>query len=101
MRCPRCKRELPTYILDPEYDFQRCDCGRCFKLDEIRRLVEAEDCLLVREGDIMSEDFSTDWCEDCSASCILGNPDAGNVDLVQDEENNWVYPEDLSEMEDV
>ena len=94
MHCPRCKNELPAYIFDPACDFQRCECGRRIRIHEMRQLIEPTDCLLVREHDLLPEEFSTDLCIDCHVDCILSNPD-NDFDLVEDEEENWVYPEDL------
>lgn len=92
---------MPICIFDPEYESPHCNCGKRISIGEIRDLIEAEDCLLVRENKISAEEFSTDICIDCPADRILGNPEAGKWDYVQDEEGNYEYPEDLDNQYDL
>ena len=98
MNCPRCQCELPKAFFESDTDWEDLfTCPRCGKrIPErmVRQLMEPSDCLLVREKEITEDEFSEDWCQDCHAACVLANPESDSH-LVQDEEDNWCYPEDL------
>ena len=96
MRCPKCQRELPVRILDPECEFERCRCGCPITIKVLRYRVEPCNCLLVMEREISPEEFNADFCDDCHANCILANRES-DIDLIQDEENNWEYLDEKTE----
>ena len=100
MKCPKCKNQLPREFFESSYNFSadlRC-CNCNFKITRkiINANIEPGDCIQVREGIISAEDFQLhESCQDCHADCIFASSVTGDFDLVQDEEGNWVYPEDL------
>ena len=100
MKCPKCKNQLPRDFLESSYDFSadlRC-CNCKFKITRkiITDNIEPGDCIQVREGIISAEDFQLyESCQDCYADCIFASSATEDFELVQDEEGNWVYPEDL------
>lgn len=47
-------------------------------------------------GHQLPDDFDDDFWQDYRANCAL-TPQDNDYDLVQDEEGNWCYPDDLDE----
>ena len=92
MKCPKCKKQLESCVFDREYDSPCSWCGYEYSIQEMRKGMEPEDCLLVREGEIDCEEFDSDYhCQDCSADCILARSVIDDFDYVQDEEGNFGY----------
>ena len=100
MNCPKCGTELSDAIFDPESSESLTDyehCPKCkLKLTKsvIQNNMEPSDCAMVKQGYWKEEDFDPSNCCDCYENCSLANTDSP-FDMVQDEEGNWVYPEDL------
>lgn len=97
MKCPYCGNKFSNCILDPDAEIERCEkCHKHISLANIKRYAEKEDCPLVQSGEYDAKQFDFEYrCDDCHASCILACQE-DDFDMVQDEEENWVYPEDLN-----
>ena len=100
MNCPRCGTELAEAVFDPEsseslVDYEHCPkCKLRITKDVLRNNMEPSDCLMVKHGELAEEEFDTSICCDCFEDCLLANTETP-FDMVQDEEGNWIYPEDL------
>lgn len=103
MNCPRCNAELSIYVL------RKNDGGRCSKCgyvpkqndDSFFQYMEAKYCPMVQDGDIAETIFDEGLCCDCICDeCVLATSLLDEFGMIQDEEGNWVYPEDLDDDED-
>lgn len=104
IKCPECAGELPQEVITQDYwKSEEICCSHCNKTltkTDLKLMMIAEDCFACQEGNLEKDDFNPEYdCDDCMQSeCIFAGSDIlSDFGYVQDEENNWCYPEDIDE----
>ena len=102
MKCPKCQTELSIYILRPDHENF---CEKCEYVPErtnewLLNNVEARYCPKVQNGDCSETEFEEYGCDDCIYDeCCLATTVLDDFGMIQDEEGNWCYPEDMDDSE--
>ncbi len=88
--------------MEREYwDSHHATCDNCHKritIKDLEALVTAEDCIEYQEDGY----FSSESCDECiRTSCTLAKNDiVSDIGMVQDDDGNWCYREDIENEEE-